>query len=1428
MGRLGKIVGGLGHAATEYSDFVMDNARDLWGESDDKGFSAFWDHMSNVFTGSLADQPIVGDSAPERAASRRLQLAGAKRRNYDYSDGFADIADAIPSQARSAIKTLVGGAVVHPVQGALREANRAYEDVVDRPLSFLMTVGSLYDSQDFMDSLSGLSVSERAQKVAAEAWGSSEKRSFGDALAYAALTKDITSQDEVDAAANSDWFNTVSFGGNLLPSVVADPTGIALQAFKAYRVGAAVGEAQSFVRGYDVATADRAYTEVSKARTVAEVRDKMFPSRNALEGPAWSAALYDAAKQGREPFDLTLRGLLGQTDAIDALAENHKHLAYQLGILTENRNSLQFKWNGALAVADKDRAVFDLLDNAVAETNSQAARLERTLAVTGSLDTIPRVSKTSAFRYAATRSEFYKSSWLAAPLRTVFGMNPQTTLSIHADDFDVQLNRFMERAGVEPEVRDVIRSQAIDANRMGPRAIRDAKEAAEAAAVKAIADKHGVPAEFIMDARFKGVQETEELINHAHFDANSGNTIVKWTDEEGNLVERHLPLSPEQLRNYVFLPDLSNVEREAKLLSGVLKANGTTVGEVADWALARFNRIWKPAVLLSVRWPMRVVGEEQVRALSKIGALDLARAHGATIKGAIADRLGRTAEELADIPYVARKPVVIGGETFAPSLMERGGPAIESRLLDETATFNRMYGQSEVGLRSKLYEQTQDWVEIQPGDNRYMEAWTHAANNQLGRSRLARFLMANDMDAEKAIQWLKRDPEGVRFAQTMPIRSRDPEGWVNAVQDQILRYLPEPELRQAALDHAFTPELAERVVPHPAAQPIVHGQNLTEITGINGPENIAEQAGRMIDGAMRKLMETPTIRLSRQPVFDALYRKRLEELVTKAAEQGTEMTEARRALLERSARRYALGESRELLYDMAEHSQLAEALRFVAPFVDASREVITRWAGITVDNPLFIRRVQVLWQAPEKAGFVYDGLGRQVQPDGKVVALNGRRVDPEGGRYVRFVAPQWANDIPVLGEVIRGGISFNKESVNTILANPFGTGPLVQVAMAKLYNPTPAQEEQWRWLFPYGIDGSVRALLPTTVREATKGEDERSRSALTMHIWNDMATQWELDGRAGHKPTMQEAKDIEGRIHQLMIVPSKFLSPVGLQTISPYQPYIDYLRQLQEQDPATAGQEFYDKFGVEFAALANSLSQSNDHVPPTVAAYRERAQYADLIAKYPDLGGLIVDDVDGKFSDAVYQEQLEHAIGPNTSQRQRQRVPKEDFVKKPYVSAGWYEFTKAMDALDAIRIQRGLPNLKLKAARDLAEAKQEIVEHIAARYPDWWDEYRISDPAKAERKVAGLRAIANDPMLERRTDIQLLHTWLQARDVFAAELRRRNRAGDSGDLDSKANIDLATQWGTITSLLVEKDLMFSKLFYRYLDNLDPSGLKNAA
>ena len=128
---------------------------------------------------------------------------------------------------------------------------------------------------------------------------------------------------------------------------------------------------------------------------------------------------------------------------------------------------------------------------------------------------------------------------------------------------------------------------------------------------------------------------------------------------------------------------------------------------------------------------------------------------------------------------------------------------------------------------------------------------------------------------------------------------------------------------------------------------------------------------------MQKLGATPTDVLSRQPYFDWHYTAEVNRLVNLAADQGVAFAPDLARQMEAKARNYALGESKRLLYDLAESSELAHTLRFVSPFFSAWQEVLSRWTSIAVDNPAFVARMHEVWRAPERAGLVRNGAPRR-------------------------------------------------------------------------------------------------------------------------------------------------------------------------------------------------------------------------------------------------------------------------------------------------------------------------------------------------------------------------------------------------------------------------------------------------------------------
>lgn len=1425
MDRIKAVAEGIKRTPGNVIDLGSDVVRAAYDpEEDEEGFIEAW---MRVVRSEAATREGARGRGLQRGISRqtreeaadlntRIRRAGQRRRPGGLTFGTEQAYGAVPEGVRAPARQ-VGRGVIRAPGFAINKMDQAYTVVVDRPLAAVMTAASLYDSDEYMQQLEGLSTWERAKRTWDDAWQTSESRSWGDALAFAFLTDDITDQQQVDEAYGSGWFRTISTVGGVGTAFALDPTAAAFDVSKIMRQARLAREAQAFVSGADnLRSVDKLYARTVQAPDAGALRDDLFPSRNAIDGNAWANALYDASRLSRPDFNTTLRALMQQPEAIAELATRHADLVYQVGVLTEGRNSLQYKWGTPtktfeqtgrfhegseyVAVAENNRNWFNIVDAAVTQTNSAAARLERTLALEGTVRTIPRHTRTRQLQQRVTASEFYRSSPFGAPLRVVNQMLPQTVLSLHADDIDVHLDRFMEQGGVDPTTRSAIRARAVEANRLGPGGVRAAVEEAEDAAYQVIAERHGLDPEVLRRAR-------EENLNRSFgemqvtLDGRTGNTVFKFLDEEGVLQSHQVPLGPHQTQDYAFLPDLKELDRVAKQVAGHYSNLDVAAG-IPDDVLTRFYQVWKPAALLSVRWPARVVGEEQFRIMSKIGAV-------ATMKGA-----GRGAASFAK-GAVTRQPTVA-----FPSLMSNGQEAMEVIRLKETARWTKAYGATEGGLKDRLWRTTRNWVTLTPDDPNHVEQWVHVVRNQVARSRLGMRLLRNGNDVDDAVRWLTKDPEGIRFAQTSKLRARNPQQWAEAAADQIARYLPTPEARLAARYNKFDRARAEKIVK--ASRPNIHGQQLDSILGA-GKVNTWEWFGDQLGRVMTAISSTPTIHLSRQPFFDAMYQKRLHSLVNTAVERGLELTQPRRVRYEAAARRYALGEARELLFDMAENSRLAEAFRFVVPFMDASREVLTRWAGIAIDNPAFVRRMTVAWKAPENAGFVYDELGRRVDANGYVTDINGRRVKADGERYIRFVAPPWAEDIPVIGEVLRGGITFSKDSVNTILANPFGPGPLVQIAVSKIVDPTPRQKEQWRWLFPYGIgDDAWNTLLPTTPKAFATSPDAPARANLAMYIFNDLAMKWELNGKPeGAKPTMAEAKAIEARVNMMWQVAVKPFSPVGVRTLSPFQAHIDILRQLRDDDPATATQRFYELYGVEFAWLANSVTRANETTPPTIEGFERGERYRDLIEQYPEFGALIVGDVQDRFNYDVYREQLERVIGPEDDRRRRGRVPTAEFMVAPTIEQGWTEFTRYMDELDSIRISRGLQSYQVKAAEDLLAVKNAIIDGLKAEYDGWYDDYQQADPGKAKRRLDGMRTLANDRRLAGREDLAVLRDYFYARDAIGKILTSRKAAGRAGTLEAVANKDLYVTWHKIVATLVESDLEFAALHHRYLDRDAP-------
>ena len=109
---------------------------------------------------------------------------------------------------------------------------------------------------------------------------------------------------------------------------------------------------------------------------------------------------------------------------------------------------------------------------------------------------------------------------------------------------------------------------------------------------------------------------------------------------------------------------------------------------------------------------------------------------------------------------------------------------------------------------------------------------------------------------------------------------------------------------------------------------------------------------------MYKLGTGSVNHLSRNPLWKALYAKHGARRVQpfRNSDGTYTMTPRQHADAMQAAKRESLKEMRDLLYELGKRTRFQEVVGNLSPFFGAYQEVISKWAGIAVRNPVFVAR----------------------------------------------------------------------------------------------------------------------------------------------------------------------------------------------------------------------------------------------------------------------------------------------------------------------------------------------------------------------------------------------------------------------------------------------------------------------------------------
>jgi hypothetical protein len=602
----------------------------------------------------------------------------------------------------------------------------------------------------------------------------------------------------------------------------------------------------------------------------------------------------------------------------------------------------------------------------------------------------------------------------------------------------------------------------------------------------------------------------------------------------------------------------------------------------------------------------------------------------------------------------------------------------------------------------------------------------------------------------------------------------------------------------------------------------------------------------------------PSDNLARVPMFKTVYERELRRRVEKLADPdgNVRLTQKQIDRFENQSREVALGEVRDLLYDLAEESRFGEIVGNAMPFFNAWQEVISRWAGtLTYHNPTYTFEVFRLYKKEWEAETL--GISEVTVNEGEsgestylMFRPFGSAFDEEGQRTTIFEAMSPAVRNLLIPKAVQDQnfeIRFSKDGLNTMLqASMPGFGPLITVPIREFVLDNPELESTFQFMFPFGypegnfLDRALKSNLPTWAKSVDDSlRNTHTTERVVQRSFVDLVVQRELSGdpvdwsdQADVNDLIEEANVRAQQFNQFRVAAGLF-SPTSTTLTSPYEPYLQRVRELTDEFGFRQGHaKFLDEYGEEFFALTSRMTRLNNGVAASVENFEIAERHADLIAANPDVGSWLslsnmgAADEQFTFSQAVYRRQQQTPVSPGSDVMVRERKTPLETVADTESELGWMKYGEFNDWVRSKQAQAeaaGLsPSLNASHMAPLRQMKQDFVADLAVEHPAWYEQftnYGASDERMRDVIAGFVAGVQDQAILERPSTDHVLQ-YLSLRVWVQRTLAARKEAGGSANIESSGNADLQLMWETERTKLGNRP-EFSAIYDRYFerDNL---------
>jgi len=578
---------------------------------------------------------------------------------------------------------------------------------------------------------------------------------------------------------------------------------------------------------------------------------------------------------------------------------------------------------------------------------------------------------------------------------------------------------------------------------------------------------------------------------------------------------------------------------------------------------------------------------------------------------------------------------------------------------------------------------------------------------------------------------------------------------------------------------------------------VISDSVLKETERVSG---ILNRVHQKIDSIFTNIGTMPTDILTRSLIFKTAYSREMSRRI--ASMSGPDgkflLKESDIRRMEREARSVSLGETRDLMYDLAERSRFEEIVSNIMPFYGAWQEVITRWTGLAARNPAF---VMAGTRNFHKGMENFDGL------------------DEEGNRQFVIQLPEGMMNwkIPVLGVKAFGkmsalgesAINFNFGSASMISAGMPGFGPLVSIAVSETTLKLPEIDECVSLINPFGpeegeafLERAIQQVLPTWVKKAASTQfDTAARQRTKARLTGDLAQEYYLAGEV--IDTEQEWKEFEDEIDRraTALLTVRMVANLGLpvQMIaqSPHYKIITGYRKVQEEKGLESADEWLIIKHPEMWAILGRQTAVRTVASATLEGEKNYQKYKDFADEHPEIADFVVGkvgalDVGFEYNRAVQIKEI--------NEGRRDRLDPREIYTRGAESVGWYAYRDMMAPINKELTRRSLDGLSASlnatSNEDLAALKRASVEEIALLNPQWKEEFDQFKSADEKAVVFhAFRAAVEAELFDERPEMVQVKRYIEMRDMIATELERRGgRNKDFELLSVPQNNDLKELW----------------------------------